>query len=564
MIVENNIAIPTSDGSELRANIYRPKAEGHYPVVMAFGIYGKDIHFEDGYTAQWKKLLQTYPELCSCGSTGRYLRWEITDPERWVPYGYVVIAVDARGSGQSPGYLDIYSPRETQDYYECIEWAGVQPWSNGKVGLLGISYLATKQWQVAALRPPHLAAIVPWEGAADFYRDSQRHGGILSSTFYTDWWPRQALVNQNGNAATTHRNRATDEITTGKPVAPALLPGNRLDYPVAVRQHPLDDAWFGERSAHCERIQVPVLSAANWGGPGNHLRGNFEGYMAAGSAQKWLFAHSGTHFESFYLPHYVAIQRRFFDHFLQGRDNGWDREPPVQLAIRDAQGRAQMRAEHEWPLARTQWRKFYLEARTATLAMRAPRGHAARAYETQGEGVDFLCHPFEEDTEFTGPVALKLWVSSSTTDLDLFAVLRLLDAQGRELFLTGAHERVPVAMGWLRASHRKTDPKRSTPWRPYHTHDEIQKLEPDDVYEVDIEILPTSMVYPKGSRLVLTIRGKDFVVDAPGRILHNDPQDRPAHEFGGTCTIFTGGDKKSHLLMPVIPRLASAPPPPEE
>jgi uncharacterized protein len=199
MIFEQDVPVTVSDGNVLRANVFRPEAAGSYPVVMAQGVYGKDVHFEDGFKPQWDQLVSSYPELCSHASTGRYLRWETADPERWVPDGFVIVQVDSRGTGKSPGYLDPRSPREIVDYYDAIEWAARQPWSNGKVGLLGISYYAVTQWRVATLRPPHLAAICPWEGYVDYYRDSTHHGGILSSGFANYWWPKQCLAVQHGN-----------------------------------------------------------------------------------------------------------------------------------------------------------------------------------------------------------------------------------------------------------------------------------------------------------------------------------------------------------------------------
>ena len=556
LVFDRDVAIEMADGTVLRANVFRPVQEGRYPVLMAMGAYGKDVHFEDAFHPQWNTLLQIYPELCSNGSTGQYLRWEVIDPERWVPEGYVVIQVDSRGTGKSPGYIDPFGPVETQDFYTCIEWAGVQPWSSGKVGLIGVSYLAMKQWQVAALRPPHLAAIVPWEGASDFYRDSGRHGGIFSNGFTYAWWPRQVLSNQHGSGDTTHRDRETQQRTTGAALPPAVLQGNRADHPNDRLIHPLDDAWVQERSPQLERIEVPVLSAANWGGPGMHLRGNIEGFLRAGSSQKWLFAHIGTHYESFYLPHYVALQKRFFAHFLKNADNGWDQEPRVQLAIRQPNGQAQLRADTQWPLASTQWTRFYLDANQHSLSSKPPSQQGSATYPAMQSGVSFSTPAFTQETEFTGPASLRLWVSSSTTDMDIFAVLRVFDAQDQEVNFIGAHEKVPMALGWLRASHRKTDAARSHPYRPYHVHDEVQKLVPETRYPLDLEIWPTSMVFPKGYRLVLTLQGHDFEVTAPGRLLHNHPDDRPAPEFAGLNTVWSGEDTCSYLLMPHIPTQA--------
>jgi len=553
MRVEKNVLIPMSDGTALRCNVFRPDDDGRYPIVMSFGVYGKDVHFEDSFTPQWQKLKSIYPEIDQNGTSGQYLRWEVPDPERWVPDGFIIVVVDSRGSGQSPGYLDLYSPQETRDYFECIEWAGVQEWSNGKVGLLGISYLAIKQWQVAALNPPHLAAIIPWEGAVDQYRDVLRHGGILSNTFTQNWWPKQILANQHGNALTTHIDRQTGQVTTGVGLSNKTLEGNRADYPREISQRELVDAWFENRTANLSKIQVPILTAANWGGPGMHLRGNFSGYTDSGSNEKWLFAHIGTHYESFYLPHYVAIQKKFFSYYLKGEQNGWEREAPVQLAIRRVDGTAKIRAEHTWPIDRTLWVPYYLDVSNFELSIESEISPTQMTYLNNEDGVTFKTKPFDKDIEFTGPIALKIWASSAACDIDFFVVLRCFDTNEQEVFFTGAHEPVPLAVGWLRGSHRKLDMDKSKPYRPYHTHDQIEQLESGTIYSFEIEILPSSLIFPKGYQLAVTILGKDFIVQKPGRILHTHPEDRSNDRFGETTTIYTGGDCASYLLMPVIP-----------
>ena len=213
-----------------------------------------------------------------------------------------------------------------------------------------------------------------------------------------------------------------------------------------------------------------------------------------------------------------------------------------------------MRKENEWPLASTQWTKFHLDAANKGLGPQAPAAEQRVSYDAMGEGVSFSTAPFEQDIEITGYVAARLTIASSTTDMDIFAVLRAFDPAGKEVVFIGAHEPTPVSRGWLRASHRKLDPARSKPYRPFLAHDEIQKLTPGELYTVDVEIWPTSLVLPKGYRLVLTLMGKDFEFEGiPGRLLHNHPGDRPATEFGGTNTIVTGGSNESFLLLPVIP-----------
>lgn len=550
LVSEMDVPIPLSDGTILRANVFRPDTGKRHPVVMAKSAYGKDVHFRDGYRQQWDRLKEIYPGLDTGGTTGRFLRWETVDPERWVPDGFAVVTVQSRGSGKSPGYLDPYSPTETRDFAEAIDWAGERPWSNGKVGLIGVSYFATKQWQVAALQPKHLSAIVPWEGCCDFYREWGRHGGIRTR-FPVDWWPRQILPNQHGNGESPYRDPDSGEPANGPALSPDMLAGNRARFPDDLLRHVLDDDWYRERTPDFSRITVPMLSAANWGGPGLHLRGNIEGFLAAASTEKWLSVHIGTHFESFYMPEYVAMQKRFLDRYLKDTDNGWDDEPRVQISVRGPDG-AGRRMEHEWPLERTKWTEWYLDAGKTGLAPAEPAEAASVGYDAMGDGVDFSTAPFAAETEFTGPIMARLFVSSSTADLDIFATLRLFDPDGNEIVFVGAHEPTPVTRGWLRASHRKIDPERSRPYRPYHAHDEIQKIEADTVVALDVEIWPTSIVCPPGYRLVLTIQGRDFEYDVPGRMLHNDPLDRPEEEFGGRNTIHTGAGHASYLLLPHI------------
>src|SRR3954471_14856349 len=210
MKVEWDVPIRMDDGIVLRADVFRPDAPGRYPVILGHGPYGKGLDFDEGFPGRWSLLVKEHPEV-GRGSSCKYANFENADPEKWVPDGYVCVRVDSRGIGRSGGRLCACDPRETRDFYECIEWAAAQPWSSGKVGLSGISYFGINQWQGPGRKPPHLAAMCIWEGAADWYRDMTHHGGILS-TFWANWYDMQVKTVQYGLGERGPRNRANPAL----------------------------------------------------------------------------------------------------------------------------------------------------------------------------------------------------------------------------------------------------------------------------------------------------------------------------------------------------------------
>jgi hypothetical protein len=562
-----DVEIPMDDGLLLKADVYRPD-DGQHPVILSYGPYAKGLSFQSGYPDQWNRMVSDHPDV-EAGSTNRFQSWEVVDPEKWVPDGYVCVRVDSRGAGRSPGYIDHFSPRETRDFYECIEWAARQPWSTGKIGLNGISYYGINQWQVAALHPPHLAAMCVWEGAADFYRDMTHHGGILC-TFFPNWYDKQVKTVQYGlgsrgpSASINGLAVCGDEDLTDDELA-----ANRADFGGAIASHPLDDRFHRDRSGLNSQIETPLLSAGNWGGHGLHLRGNIEGFLGASSKQRWLEVHGIEHWTHFYTDYGRLLQLEFFNHFLKGEDNGWDRRPPIMLNVRRVDG-FQLRTATAWPLPDTRWTTMHLDPGLG-LIDRPSAGDWTASFAAMGDGLTFLTEPRDVEVEVTGPAAAQLWVSSTTEDADIFVVLRLFDPEGNEVTFQGALDaHTPLAHGWLRASHRALDKERSTAWRPYHPHNDLQPLTPGEVYLLDIEIWPTSIVVPPGYRLGLTVRGRDYefagAIEATdsistfknpftgvGPFLHDDPDDRPPAVFGGTTTIHSSPDRPSTILLPLIP-----------
>jgi uncharacterized protein len=560
--------IVMDDGVALRADIFLPLAEGCFPVILTYGPYAKGLAFQDGYPSAWERMVAQHPDVAA-GSSNIYQNWEVVDPEKWVPDGYACVRVDSRGCGCSPGYIDHFSPRETRDFHDCIEWAAKQPWSNGKIGLNGISYYGINQWHVASTQPPHLTAMCIWEGAADWYRDMTHHGGILS-TFWANWYDMQVKTVQYGAGERGRRSRVHGRLVCGpEALSEEALEKNRVDFGADIRSHPLDDDYHKARSPIWEKVTVPFLAAANWGGQGLHPRGNFEGFVRAASKDKWLEAHGLEHWTHFYTDYGIGLQKRFFGHFLEGEDNGWDKQPRVLLQVRHADGRFSERAENEWPLARTNWTRLYLQPVNGGLSLKPVEDAASLTFDALGEGTTFLTGPLSAETEITGPSALKLWVSSTTREADIFAVLRVFTPDLKEVTFQGAIDpHTPIGQGWLRASHRKLDARLSEPYRPYHTHDEEQSLTPGEVVELDIEIWPTSIVIPLGYRIGLSIRGKDYEypggsggrlsnfkneLTGCGPFLHDDPIDRPPDVFAGQTTLHFGASRLPYLLLPIIP-----------
>ena len=352
-----NEPIRMDDGIELRADVYLPEREARYPVILSCGPYGKGYAFQESNAPAWEALVSLHPEILE-GSSNKYQAWEVVDPEKWVPEGYAIVRVDSRGAGASPGLLDPWSARETQDLYHCIEWAGTQSWSNGRVGLNGISYYAMNAWQVACLQPPHLAAFCAWEGSSDHYREALRHGGI-ASRFLPNWFVRSVQRVQHGLGERGPKSRAT-----GEPVCGPDLRRRAAREPARLRALP--------RRARARRRRVPRALARLVEGEGAvplrrqlgragaaHAR-QLRGLPARRLARQVARGARRRALGELLCARRRALQRRFFGHFLKGEDTGWTRQPRVELKIRHPGEKFVVRHESEWPLARTRWTRFYL------------------------------------------------------------------------------------------------------------------------------------------------------------------------------------------------------------
>lgn len=521
---ERNVPVTVRDGTVLRVNVFRPESGGPFPVIMSAHPYGKDDlprpDGRGGYRIPLRYHLFRQPDPIAFSA---WTAWEAPDPAYWAGLGYCVVNCDLRGFGASDGRGSLLSREEAQDYHDLIEWAGAQPWSNGKVGLLGVSYLALSQYRVAQLNPPSLAAICPWEGFSDLYRDLAYPGGVREEGFMT-LWSRQVL--KAGRSATDPRR--------------------------AQLEHPLRDAWWQEHTPDLESVTTPMLVCASFSDHCLHSGGSLRAFLRASSARKWLYTHRGGKWSTFYGDEARQAQAAFFGQFLKGEETGILDTPAVRLEVRDAGGSIrEVRHEPSWPLPGTAWTPLRLDV-PGRLGLTAPARRAAVALALPSGRAVFE-HLFDQDTELSGPMSLRLHLElEGADDCCLFAGVYKLSG-GRTVGFEGSYgfglDR--VATGWLRASHRETDPGAALPGVPGHAHTRAVPLKPGEIAVLDMALLPSSTFFRKGEGLRLVLQGRWFEPRNP--FVGQFPA---AYEASPACRalIHCGGACDSALTVPVIPR----------
>lgn len=509
MIVERDIGVELRDGVTIYLDLYRPQdaAAGSLPALLAWGPYGKHTG-----TSRYER----YP-----GRGGVRDEWlspwalfEGPDPAYWCPHGYAVIVADSRGSWHSEGDLHIGGQTEGKDACDVIRWAREQDWSDGKVGMTGVSYLAIIQWLAAAERPPGLMAINPWEGWTDSYREAFGHGGMRE----TGWSPRwnHGLISE----------------------------GRVEDLAGMIEQHPLMDSYWESKVPALERIEVPAYVVASWTDQGLHTRGTLEAFTRLGSTHKWLDVHGHKKWEHYHRPEKVDYVREFFDRFVKGVHNDWERRPAVRLEIRERGEAGRTRAAEDWPVPEVRYEALHLSASDGSLATSPPAGEAEARYDPE-DRVTFEI-AFDRDVDLAGHMKLRLWIEAENGgDMDVFVAVEKRDREGELVGFpfSSAWDEGPVALGWLRASHRELDPERSTPERPWLLHRRELPLPVAEPVPVEIEIWPSGTLFRAGERLRLVVSGTD--IHAPLH-KHEDSRNHGPH------AIRTGGGYDSHLLIPNV------------
>lgn len=512
IVYERDVAVTMRDGTTVYTDIYRPDGETNLPAIVAYSPYGK----RQGYLGM---PVHGIPE----GTNSPMAKFEGPDPAYWCHYGYAVINPDSRGIGNSEGDIHFWGSQEGQDGYDLIEWVAGLDWCNGRVTLSGNSWLGITQWFIAAERPPHLAAFAPWEGFCDFFRDGCCIGGI----------PEVGFV--------------------GMAINGFCGPGRIQDIPAMMKKYPLMNGFWEDKIAKVEEIEIPAYVVASWNPL--HAHGTLEGYRRLPDGKKWLRIHNTQEWPDYYNPDNIEDLRRFYDRYLKGIRNGWELTPKVRVSVLDPGGDDLVNCvEKEFPIERTEYQKLYLDAAKCSLSPIAAKEENSiqyRADDDKGKAVFTI--KFDEDTELTGYMKLRLWVEAhGSDDMDLFVYVSKLDEQGNPLPAIVIDFPNPGARGLLRVSHRGIDESKSTEYEPYLSHSEEELLKPGEIVPVEIGIWPVGMLWHKGQQLQVAIQGyaeywMEDVSIPGGPVFKYDRRNKGNH------IIHTGGKYDSYLQVPKIP-----------
>ncbi|MFC2013420.1 CocE/NonD family hydrolase [Chloroflexota bacterium] len=541
---EKDIYIVMRDGTRLAADIYYPDAEGRFPALLSYSCYGKDVQ---------KLPVPQFPVDAKMGNGGI----EAGDTDYFVSRGYVHVIADTRGTGLSEGGYRFFSKKEQEDGYDLVEWIAKQPWCNGNVGMLGMSYFAMIQYLVAAQNPPHLKAIFAYSAATDIYRQWAYHGGILDYGMSFQWWTHvPAHTIEPLDVPEAELKKMVEDAKNNMDVMsrPILyiylsLPEKNVNlYDFVI--YPNDGPYYWERSAYTkfDKIKVPVYLVSHWNSWGIHLPGSFSAYLGIDAPKKLMsgMPESGKSVERPWCEDRDIILR-WYDHWLKGIDTGIMDEPPIKILI---QGTNEWRYESEWPLARTKWTKYYLRenemlAETASASNETPDSFTNIPGLKPGlkaPSVKYTTATFTQDMEITGPVTLYFHASLSTEDANWMAEIFDIDKDGVRRLVT---------MGWLKASHRELDESKSKTYRPFHPHTRSIPIKPGMVCEYAMELRETSNIYLAGHKMQLVIKGQDAPWEGSEGFrqvfCHLDNMRETQH------TVHHTPEHQSYLLLPIIP-----------
>lgn len=495
--------IELRDGVKLHYNLALPAEQGRYPTVFVY----------DPYEA-------------GAASNGPITRPYITS--FWAERGYAAIGVNIRGTGCSGGtFAAEDAPQWGEDGAEVVDWIAAQPWSNGSVGMFGISFTGTSQFAVAAMASPALKAIAPWQVFPDFYRDMAYPGGIYNSVFVSGWGlvSRPLLQSSGANAA------ALGDLQCLANILQSLLPNTAANVGTQMVRHPWrDEYWARDPSTLLADVRIPVLGCVTWQDSTVTSRAADLFGEDLPPDRTWLVANNGPHGGCAVAEDMLM---RFYGRYLKGEANGWERTPPLTLHHEvppegdgsierwTAPGRPTWTTTHqrfdggvqplllrlqpggrldrEAPQAEGQVERYAYPSVSANTAYDWLGGFSRWGWpQLPGTSLSYTTPPLAQDAEFLGSGSVELWMSSLGSDADVQVTLSEVRPDGQEMYIQN---------GWLRLSHRREDPARSKRLRPWHTHlaADAQPLTPGEPVLARIQMLPFNHVFRAGSSIRLAI-----------------------------------------------------------
>lgn len=529
VVFEKDVAVTLRDGVTIFIDVFRPATEERVPVIVGWSPYGKG----QGTSVS---VMGVFGLVGLDNSTVSGLeKFEAADPAYWVAKGYAICNPDIRGVVDSEGDSVLWDRQDGRDAYDLIEWLAEQEWSNGKVGMSGTSYLAVSQWFTAAERPPHLAAINPWESVSDVYRDLVKRGGM----------PDVGFARQLQEGSFFGKNRKEDILSE-------------------IEEYPLINELWENKIPAFDEITVPAYVVASYSNT-LHTAGTFRAWRRIASQDKWLRIHNGQEWPDYYADENVEDLRRFFDHYLKGEDNGWDQTPRVRYSVLDLEGGDEVNiAAEQFPPEGAVSTKFYLDGVRRVLTTEAPVEDVSASYvvDNNPNAVSFIA-TFDEETLLVGYPKAHLWVEArGADDMDLFVLVQKLDKHGTplEAFTVPNHSamihdltdhgatilKYKGADGRLRVSARNLDESLSTDDVPAHTFDRVEKLAPGEVVEIEIDIFPVGLAFHPGEQLRFIVSSRNLLGTLMPAI------EEYVGENSGQHVIHTGGSRASYLQLPVL------------
>ncbi|EFQ30149.1 X-Pro dipeptidyl-peptidase C-terminal non-catalytic domain-containing protein [Colletotrichum graminicola] len=536
--IDHDVAITTRDGTVLYADVLRPpNTDEKVPAIICWSPFGKKFNGLSSldYMTPWQLGV---PSQTLSGLE----KFEAPDPADWVPRGYAIVNVDTRGVFDSGGTMVILGSVEAEDGYDTIEAVARMGWCDGRVGLAGNSHLAIAQWFIAALRPPSLKAIAPWEGCGDLYREQFARGGIYAGDMFDELIVKHMLKGRNGMES----------------------------FREMFKQHPLANAWWNDKRPDMKKINVPTYITGTWTNT-MHGMGAIRGWLEVDSSDKWLRWHPWQEWYDLWgNPQAKEELFSFFDHFLKGVDNGWEKTPKVRMALLRFGNKVPQAIENiveeDFPPARTQYREYYLSP-DGSLAPggAAPAEAATVSYDSEAGGSVGFTHTFAETTRVMGlPKAVLYMSCADHDDMDVYVMIQKLDRDGAQMKnLNVPWKGIPVKtfdefkreqetevvlykgpVGILRASHRAVDEARSMhPHWPFHPHEREDKVPPGEVVRLDIGIWALGVEFEAGESVRVVVSGESLAVNNFGK---NHSLNKGRH------IVHLGGGQASHVILPFV------------